>query len=52
MRINKNKLAVRIVKKEGGKQSINIGQVKEVMKLYEGELKKKSASEILFMLGM
>lgn len=32
-KINENKLAESVVKEEGGKQSLSIGQVKEVMRI-------------------
>ncbi len=51
MAINLNHLAVSITKKEGGKQQVNIGQVKEILKITLAELKKCKASEVLCLLG-
>lgn len=51
MRINLNKVAVEVAKKEGGKKSISIGQIKECQKLtFEELINNYSEADILKML--
>ncbi|CAK0743081.1 hypothetical protein CCP3SC1AL1_110028 [Gammaproteobacteria bacterium] len=45
--INENVLALEVVKREGGKIGLSIGQVKEVIKLTLKRLGKHKASEIM-----
>lgn len=47
MKLNRNDQAVRITKAEGGKVSIPIGQVKEVMRLHLEDLALFCDAEIL-----
>jgi len=49
--INKNKLAVEIAKREGGKKSLAIGQIKEVLRITLALLGKHKGSEILSLIG-
>jgi len=46
-KLNLNKLAEDVTRAEGGKKSINIGQVKEVIRLTFKKLKKYPASQVL-----
>ena len=47
MKTNLNNLARKITLKEGLKKSVNISQVKEVMKLFLLELKELTLEEIV-----
>ena len=47
MKINENKLAVEIAEEEGGKVAVNIGQIKEVVKILLGKLAEFRASEVM-----
>lgn len=48
--INLHKLAVRIAEKEGKKQQVSIAQIKEILKIALGELKKENPNEVLKLL--
>ena len=50
-RINLNHMARDITLKEGGKVSLSIAQVKEVMKIFLEELAKKSTVEVVSLVG-
>jgi len=47
MRINLNKVAKQVAKKEGKKQQVNIAQIKEVMRCFIKVMRKNKASEIM-----
>ena len=47
VRINLNKMAKRITLAEGGKKSVNIAQVKEVMKLLFQNLAKERFEDVI-----
>lgn len=44
--MNLNDLAVKVTKAEGLKKSVNIGQVKEIMKILFTELGKTSLADV------
>ena len=48
--INQNVLAVKIAKKEGGKVQVNIGQIKEILKVTLALLAKEKPSAVLALL--
>ena len=47
MKINENRLAVAIARKEGGKTQVNIAQIKQVLKITLQILSKQKGSEVL-----
>ena len=49
--INLNDLAVTITKQEGGKMSLSIGQVKEVMRITIKELAARTSEEVAELLS-
>ena len=50
MKINLNKVAEAVVSEEGKKQSVNIAQVKEVLKIALNVLRSYKPSEVLELL--
>lgn len=50
-KMNLNKLAQTIAKKEKGKEQVSIAQIKEIMKIMFKELKKFKVSELVAVLN-